>query len=526
MARDTLNSRLKAITAFRALFVTVLLGTFFVFEIGYWKFPYSRGILYLIVALYALTIIYALLLRKTSGRAFAYTQLLLDVLSAEALIFLTGGIESWFSSVLIFVVISSAIVAGRRAGFIIATTGGILYGLLLDLQFYGILDIPYDPLLGEKDFLYNIFSHIVALYLTAYLIGYLMIRLERVTTRLEKKTLDFKDLAIFNKEVIEFMPSGLFTTDRSGRVVLFNRAAEEILGLKRIDVSGRHISEIMPFIHGLYEAHMIEGAIISDKGKKVIGLSVSKMKDAKGDDIGYIGIFEDLTEIKRLEDEMKRKERLADIGELAANIAHEIRNPLASLKGSIEMLRDGSVSPEYSSRLMDIAVGEMARLNNIITDFLNYSRPKPIEPQIIDLSPLLEETIDMLRANTNNGIDFISDIAEHINIYADPQRLRQVFWNLAINAVEAMKDKGTLTIITRENDGSVEIIFEDTGPGISPENYKRVFFPFFTTKENGTGLGLSIAYRIVEDHGGQITLSEGHSGGARFIVSLPRGKNG
>ena len=538
MAKDPLSGRLRALTAFRALFVTVLLGTFLIFEIGYGIFPYPREVLYLIISLYILTIAYALLLRKAPSAAHAYLQLALDVLSAIALIFLTGGIESWFTSVLMLVVIAAAIVLGKRAGYITATLGGVFYGLLIDFQFYGILHIPFDPLLGEKDILYNIFSHIVALYLTAYLTGYLSSRLERVTTRLEKKSLDLRDLALFNREVIEAMPSGLFTTNLGGRVLLFNRAAEETTGIEQASAAGRHISEIMPFVSATGETHRVEGTLRAKDKERVIGLTISKMRDARGTETGYIGIFDDLTDIKRLEEEIKQKERLADIGELAANIAHEIRNPLASLKGSIEMLRENMASPEHKSRLMDIALGEMNRLNSIITDFLNYSRPKPIEPVTFDLNQLIGETVEMLgKMDDADGITFIKNLNGGLVLRADPQRLQQVFWNLGINAVEAMTatadkpgGKGSLVVSTNIVGGpeglgspSVEIVFEDTGPGVSPENMKKVFYPFFTTKDKGTGLGLSIAYRIIEDHGGGISLSNRPGGGARFKIILPKG---
>lgn len=522
-----LSRRLKALTAFRALFVTVLLGSFYVFEIGYRIFPYPYEVLYLVVFLYCLTIVYSLLLVRTGTRLFAYVQLCLDVLSVVALVFLTGGIESWFSSLMILVVIAAAVVLGKRAGYVMATLSSVLFGSIVDLQFYGILPISFDPMLTEKDFLYNIFSHILALYLTAYLIGHLSFRLERATMGLEKRDIDLRELALFNREVIEGMPSGLFTTDLKGRILLFNRSAEKITGFKSASAIGREIGEVLPFIGKIGEKERLEGTLegtLEGAGDNtVLTLTVSAMQDAKGENTGFIGIFDDLTEIRRMQEEMRQKEKLADIGELAANIAHEIRNPLASLKGSVEILKEDAVSPEYKKKLMDIALGEMQRLDAIITEFLSYSRPKAIESSVFDLHQVLDETVEMLKQRDAEKVVFVKDFGGTMYIKADQQRLQQVFWNLGINAIEAMPEGGRLRIGTAGRKELVEIIFEDTGIGIGQESRKKIFYPFFTTKQSGTGLGLSIAYRIVQDHSGNIAFSSTLGEGTRFRIFLPRG---
>ncbi|MBI4823780.1 MAG: PAS domain S-box protein [Nitrospirae bacterium] len=521
--KSALSNKLKTLTAFRALFVTVLLGTFYIFEIGLRIFPYPYGVLYLVIFLYLLTIVYSLMLLRFGTPAFAYAQLCLDVVSAITLVFLTGGIESWFSILLPIVVIASAIILNKRAGYVIATIGAVLYGSLIDLQFYKILPIPYDPMFGEKDFLYNIFSHTLALYLTAYLIGHLVERLERATIGLEKKDSDLKDLTVFTDEVIEGMPSGLFTTNLKGRIILFNSAAEEITGIERHRAIGMEINSVFPFIGNIRQKERIEGLIEHAGSSKVIGLTVSEMQDANGQRTGFIGIFDDLTELKRMHEEIKQKEKLADIGELAANIAHEIRNPLASLKGSIEMLKEDKVSAEYKGRLMEIALGEMQRLDVIITEFLIYSKPKAIELETFDLHQMLDETIEMLKQRNTGEVTFIKGFNGPLYIKADPQRLQQVFWNLGINAIEAMPDGGKLSISTTDSKDVIKIIFEDTGIGISPENMKKVLYPFFTTKPEGTGLGLSIAYRIVEDHNGGLAFTSKQGEGTKFRVFLPKG---
>jgi len=530
MNDPALLKRLKALIIFRAFFVTLLLGTFLVFNIGHYRFPYPETILYLIISLYILSIIYALLLNRIRNLgAFAYLQLTIDAVSAVSLIMLTGGIESWFSPVMLLTVIASVVTINKKAGYVIATTCSILYGLLIDLQYYRIIPVAYELSIREKDFLYNIFSHISALYLTAYLIGYLSSRLEKTSRSLEEKDSDLRDLALFNRELIEGLPSGLLTTDPSGRILIFNRAAESITGVKRVAAVGRNIVDLFPFIrhHGEpsepLETERAEGRISRDGSTRIIGLTVSGLVDSRGQKTGYICVFQDITQLKKLEAELKHKATLAAIGELSANMAHEIRNPLASLKGSIEMLKEDALTREHSEKLMNIAISEMDRLNRIITDFLTYSRPKPPEFSRFDLHSMLDETVELIKNAIvkTNSIVIKKGFHGPLEIVADPQKLRQVVFNLGINAIEAMPDGGELTIATKLQKDTVVITIKDSGVGIPPENLKEIFYPFFTTKDKGTGLGLSIAYRIVEEHNGRIAVSSSPGQGTTFEVMIP-----
>jgi two-component system sensor histidine kinase PilS (NtrC family) len=517
MAEDVLIKKLKTLIAFRVFFVTVILGSFFFFQIGYKVFPYPSAVLYLIVLLYSLTFIYAFLLKRMKSQPFAYVQLHIDMLATVTLILLTGGIESWFTSLLLLIVLAAAIVLNTRAGYSTAIFGSTLYGLFIGMQYYGILHVPYDTLLVEKDFLYKIFSIICALLLTAYLTG-------QLSSRLERRTIDFEDLSLFNREVIENTPSGLFTTNLDGLVHLFNRAAEEITGKDRADAVGHNINNIFPFIGRLEERSRMEDMVDLNGAERVIGLSISGMKDAKGEETGYIGIFQDLTELKRMAEFVRQKEKLAAIGELSANMAHEIRNPLASLKSSIEMIRENAITEDKKGRLMDIALNEMDRLNGIITEFLHYSRPPALQVQDFDLHVALSETVELLqkRDSVADSIKFRIEFNGPLIIKGDRQKFQQVFWNLGINALDAMAESGEFSINTFENESLVRITFSDTGSGISKDDIERVFFPFFTTKEEGTGLGLSIAYRIVEEHSGTMTIKSEPGDGTKVYILLPK----
>ena len=516
-------AKIKALIAFRVFIVTVLLGSFAFFEIGNGAFPYPKAVFRLIEALYGLTIVYALVLRRVKPKPFVYFQIVLDIFAAVALIYFTGGIESWFSFLLILIVIASGTVIDRRAAFVAASLSSILYGVMLDLQFWRMIPVPYGLILFEKDFLYNIFSNIGALYVCAYLTGQLSSSLEKTSLTLEKRLTDFRKLSVFNREIVENMPSGLMTTDAEGGILTLNRAGESITGFDRTVAAGMKIQGVFPFIKDLdssftrAEGEMGCGDV---KMKKTIGLTISSMNSPQGEPSGHICIFSDLTEIKKMQQEMQLKQKWAAIGELSANIAHEIRNPLASLRGAVEMLHRGGASRKQQETLMLMVLAEADRLNRIITDFLMYSRPTKPEPEPVELDMLLKSTLEILAKSAPAGVEIRPEI-EPMRVMADPGRLQQVFYNLVLNAFEAMGNGGVLTVTGRKEDSATRINFADTGQGVAPKDAEKLFFPFFTTKDSGTGLGLSIALRIMEDHGGNIRFKSEPGRGAEFTVTLP-----
>jgi two-component system sensor histidine kinase PilS (NtrC family) len=395
--------------------------------------------------------------------------------------------------------------------------------MLVNLQLYDVLRISSEGLAKEPTYLYKLFVHIIFFYLTAYLSGYLSASLEKTVQELEQTDLDLRNLELFNKEVIESLPSGLFTVDMSGRILLFNDAAERITGMKRDSVIGQKIEGVMPFIPFPLLEGRREEIIPADGGQKIIGITISPLKGIAQAPKGFIAVFQDLTQIKKLEDEIKKKEKLAAIGELSSNIAHEIRNPLASLKGSIEMLKEDSISPNFKGRLMGIALKEMERLNCIITDFLTYSRPTLPVFQGFDIRELLDETVELLQNidHDKGHIVFKKNYSSPLFVHADPQKMHQVFWNLGLNAIEAMPEGGELSISAERRNDTVTITFQDSGYGIEGKNIEKVFYPFFTTKAHGTGLGLAITYRIIDEHNGRISVKSTTGIGTAFEIILP-----
>jgi two-component system, NtrC family, sensor histidine kinase PilS len=522
----TLKRKLKALIVFRVIFVTLFFGSSILIW-GLERFPHIHSLTYLIIALYIATIVYSLLLERIRNLfLFGYVQLVLDVFSELFLIYFTGGIDSLFSFTLVLTILASSIILNKRAGFIVATLSSILYGSLVNLQLYDYLPATSEGLMemGAKDYLYKIFLHAIFFYLTAYLSGYLSSRLEKTAQKLEEKNIDFQDLEFFNREVVENLPSGLFTTDISGNVIIFNRSAEIITGIKRDLIAGRKIYDVLPIFAFPFSEGRKEEVITVNGVQKIIGLGVSPLRGVSEDIKGFVAIFQDLTKLKKLEAGIKQKEKWAAIGELSSSIAHEIRNPLASLKGSIELLKEDTVAENYKERLMEIALQEMDRLNRIITDFLTYSRPTPPQLQKVDIHKLLDETLDLLE-NVHQGDNVVSLRKTYTGppeVTVDPQMIRQVFWNLGMNAIEAMPGGGTLTVSVEDSENTVKIVFTDSGSGIDEKDIEKIFYPFFTTKERGTGLGLAIAYRIVEEHEGRLTVNSKPGLGTTFEVILPK----
>ncbi len=520
---EGLKKKIKALIAFRVIFVTL----FFVITFFFWgfrKFPYHNQFLYLIISVYAATIIYSVFYGKIKNlRYFAYAQLVIDIIFEIILVYFTGGIESWYSFTLIISILAASIVLGKKAGFIIATQSSIFYGSLLNFQFYGLIPIKTEYPVEVIEYLYKIFIHVSFFYITAYLSGYLSSRLERTEKKLEEKDFDIKDLEFFNQEIIESLPSGLFTTDIKGRTLIFNKAAERITGINRKSIIGKRIDDVLPSFNFPFQEGRRDEVIETENQKKIIGLTISPFRGLAGDQKGFIVVFQDLTKIKQLEADIQRKEQLAAIGELSSSIAHEIRNPLASLKGSIQMLKEGVFQESHKEKLMEIALKEMDRLNRIVTDFLTYSRPAPLVWNAVNICALLDTTIELLKnAASENKISIKKQYSNDIEIIADSGKLQQVFLNLGLNAIEAMPDGGELTIAISDKNDTIEVDFEDTGTGIEEKNLKKIFYPFFTTKEQGTGLGLAISYRIIEEHRGTIDLKTVPGSGTKFRITLPK----
>jgi two-component system sensor histidine kinase PilS (NtrC family) len=519
---------------------TFLVGTLVFFQQRYRIYSFHTATLYYVLfSVYALTALYRYLLRRSGDLLFlAYLQTSIDILLVTFLVQLTGGIDSGLSILYHLTIISATIILYRRGGYLAASLSSILYGAMLDMQFYQILGLTRSQNFTAGQVFYQVFISILSFYLVALLSGYLSERLRTTRQALREKSIDFDDLRVLQEHILRSVGSGILTMDLEGNITSWNPAAEQVTGYNYDEIKNRwkevfggSIKELFGHTDSLRERPFrFNGHVVKKDGSTaLLGLTASLLKDEQNAVRGIILTFQDITMLVEMEERVRRQERLATVGSLAAGIAHEIRNPLASLSGSIQLLQDGLELKGDDTRLMDIVVRETDRLNAIITEFLEYARPKSALVEQIELLSVLDETI-MLLKNSKNFTETIRigrDVDPHILLKGNAQRLRQVFWNLLINGCEAMPQGGTLSVkatsSSHVDDDTLwcEIEITDTGHGIEKEHLGKIFDPFFTTKDGGTGLGLAIAYRIIEDHQGTISAESEPGRGTRFRVRLP-----
>lgn len=523
----------------RVVLTTFLVGTLIFFQRRYTIYPFHTAyIYYFLLSVYCLTAVYWYLLKKIERLSIlAYLQTTGDILLVTVLTHLTGGIDSGFSLLYHLTIILSSINLYRRGGYLSASLSGILYGAMLDMQYYNVPGFVRSQNFTAVQVLFLVFINILSFYIVGFLSGYLSERLRKTSQQLREKSMDFEDLRVLQEHILRSVGSGILTMDLQGSIASWNPAAERITGYCHDEIRSRWQQVFGDSIKGIFghtdslkeRPFRFNGQIMKKDGSTaILGMTASLLKDDANAVRGIILIFQDITKMVEMEKQVRMQERLATVGSLAAGIAHEIRNPLASLSGSIQVLQGELALKGDNKHLMDIVIRETDRLNLIITDFLEYARLKDARLEQLELLPVLDETIMLLK----NSKDFTGDIRirheidPRVVINGDAQRIRQVFWNLFINACQAMPQGGEITVtarpFSREDDTrGCEIVIADSGQGIAREDRDKIFNPFFTTKTGGTGLGLAIVYRIIEDHRGTITVDSVPNKGTQFIIRLP-----
>ncbi|MGD8758547.1 MAG: ATP-binding protein [Deltaproteobacteria bacterium] len=539
-----MSKRLQWLMFLRVIFTTVLLGSTIIVQFKDRESLIATPFLVLyglIGTIYVLTVIYVLLLKRFRPAAsFAYLQISLDTLFVTLLIYVTGGIASVFSFLYLVVIIYASILLYKKGSFIMAILCSIQYGAMIDLEFYGILKPFFAQATLSIDsyepayVLYKIVMTMVACFLVAFLSSHLAQQTLRTEEELEAKQKDLKQLEAFNASIVHSMESGLLTLGSSNTITSFNRAAEQITGFKREEVLGKPLVAVFPGVvdqlttpgESLQKSLQRYHVEFKKKNGAVgyLGFSVSSLMEPDGRTIGKLLIFQDLTALKIMEAHIKRVDKLAAVGEMAAGIAHEIKNPLASMTGSIQLLKDQISVTSVTQKLMRIALREADRLNGLANDFLLFARPNSGKAEAVELNSAVDETLELFEQDAvrHNGVSVVRHLAPGLWTKMDPKHVRQVLWNLLLNAAEAIDGKGTIEVSAKLTEDSVQLAIRDDGCGIAEETQKTVFDPFFTTKTQGTGLGLSIVHRLVESYGGRVDVESEEGQGTTFILHLKR----
>lgn len=536
---EALRDKLKWLMGIRVAVVTLTLGVLIYFQIG--KSTQSIPAYYgLIVATYLLTILYSVLIKRIERLVpFAYFQIGVDILFETALVALTGGVESPFSLLYIMSITAASALLSRPGGLAAASVAGILYGAIVDVQYYRstyemfpLLSLPRVTDLPVPEIFYNLSINVLGFLMVGYLSGTL-------AERLEKKARDLTELQEIHRFILESIDSGVFTTDSEGHITSFNKKAETVMGYAKAEVRNRFWWDVFvwpDYAQDHLQAEKLPGGIEEVSTRKdgrqiLLGMNLSTLYDEQGVPIGMVGVFQDISLQKKMEEENRRRQWLAKIGEVSAGMAHEIRNPLAALSGSMQVLRKELQPSDDNRPLLDLALRETERLSGIVSDFLQYARPRQLNLKECDVNELVGNTVSMLEQTPeySGRIRFIQHpVPGRVLALLDPDQMQQVCLNLGLNACQAMPAGGTLTVSTSRVPGgggldgeSVEIVFEDTGQGIPKECRDKIFDPFFTTKEEGTGLGLSVVHRIMEDHRGRVQVESVPGVGTRVRLTLP-----
>ena len=543
MDETALRRNVGWLIAIRAVIGTILLGSATFMQVtAPGSFPVDP-FFFLIGLIYALTIGYALTLPFVERhRWLVDLQLGIDALLVSAFIYFTGGITSYFTSLYVLPVIAASTIQFRRGGLLVATLSTVLYGGLVLAQYLAASGLRADPWLAAYSqslpsgsvARYTVALNVFGFFAVALLGGSLADSLRSAGAQLEQASTELADLQALNQHVIDSLPSGLATTDQARRVLTFNRGAELITGVPWRGAMGRSIEDVLQLPRAVMQS--IESDLQSNEPRRheflfhaddrrdiEIGLTATHL-ETPGGRAGLLFNFQDVTAIKKLERAAAIQQRLAAVGEMAAGIAHEIRNPLASMSGSIQILRQELPLSSEQEQLMDIVLRESERLNTTIRSFLAYARPQRFQIERFDLRRALNDTALLLRnsAEVLDGHEITVDVpASELWYDADEGQVKQIVWNLATNGLRAMPRGGRLQLAGSPSTDGVVLTVRDDGVGIPAEELDALFQPFHGTFAKGSGLGLAIVHRIVSDYNGEIQVSSQPGVGTTVSVRLP-----
>lgn len=542
-------ARIRLIILSRLFIVTFILGIHAYAELGE-----EGGLFQIPVSIFSLTVLFTylssaifvyLFYHNRNAIVNIYSQSIIDLIVITSVIYATGGINSIYSVFYPLVVIYAVIFLEKKGGLLIASAASLLYGLSAVLEYYGLIHPIFSShfsgyRLDAGYVMARVVTHAVSFYLTAFLSSYVVGQERKARALLAEKQDAFTQLDILYKSMIESVNAGIVTINLEGRIKSFNRAASAITGHSFKNVENRKFSTIFPDFHDYLEEQKkqmgrdsdlphFEGVFHTTKNREMkLGASLSRLKDQRGNVIGDIIIFEDISEIMEMRESLEKNRRMAFTGEVAANLAHEIRNPLAAIGGSIQLLKKDIPLEHGNQRLFEIILRGKEQLETFLRDFLLLARPAPGVCEDVDLNEVIHEVIDSLR--------LLPDWPESLGIRLElpPQRfmvkvnkteLRQVLWNLSANALQAMPEGGLMVMQARklffQEIAFAEIVIKDSGVGIEKSDLQKIFDPFFTTRSVGTGLGLAVVNRIIENWKGNIRVSSESGHGTTFTITFP-----
>ncbi|MEJ7602249.1 MAG: ATP-binding protein [Kofleriaceae bacterium] len=482
----------------------------------------------IIAATYLSLIVYGVLLRSgVAPRKVAMPMQATDLAVTSLLVYMTGGAQSPYAFIFALSIVAAGALYYRRGAVAVTITSIIALTAVAILAWTRAIDLPMSGQLRPWEETGTAMARSLGVQLAALIgVGALAYifgdQLEKGAESLATTRKAAADLFTLHQDIVRSLASGLITTAPDGTVLTANQAGADILRRTVPDLAGRSIENAMPGLSAMLVESQGElrraDLTLEDL---TIGVTVSPLRDVRDHVIGRVVNFQDLTELRRLETHIRRAERLATVGQLAAGVAHEIRNPLAAISGSIELLRQTPQASEDDRTLMAIVHREIQRLDALIDDLLDYANPRPSQHVDFDLSVLVRETCQVARADKAFAeVELSCEGDDKIAVRADSAKVRQVVWNLLRNAADSGGKRVCVEAHNHETEVTVSV--SDDGAGISKDQLARIFDPFFTTKKKGTGLGLATCHAVIAEHGGRIDVASEPGKGTKMVVRLPR----
>ena len=526
-----LRRRVARLLLLRTLVVSVVLG------LSLWLLLRSdspqRGAVWLQSSIIALTylssIVFGVLLRQGfSPKRVARPMLANDLVLTSVLVSITGAAQSPYTFLYALTIVAAGALSYRRGAVIVTLASLGLMTLVALLAWQRVVDLPQSSPVrpwdqSGPDLVRTLginFAAMIGVGALSFIFGD---QLQKGAETLATTRRAAAELLSLHQDIVRSLSSGLITTSPTGVVLTANHAAAEILRTSPSLLVGRSLETVLPGLGELRRAGDLTVPTADDD--LILNVTVSPLRDVKDQVIGRVINFQDLTELRRLEQHARRTERMATVGQLAAGVAHEIRNPMASISGSIELLRANPQASDDDRALMTIVHREIQRLNALIGDLLDYANPRQKQPVDFELASLIEELAQVARGDQNFAdVELTTEIMDNpLTIFADPAKVRQVVWNLVRNAADAASGGGKHVRIQVRRSGTegATIAVIDDGQGIPQHMVGRIFDPFVTTKQKGTGLGLATCHAIVAEHGGRIDVETEVGKGTKMVVTIP-----